>query len=369
MSELQALGNHQAAAQRGGRLMHAGPAFNWSALFALAAAGSSALTWIWIGFARRRQIHDLPGQRRLHGQPTPRGGGIAIALVCVAAFAWLASRTPTASPELVFAALGMTLFAGIGLLDDLVPVRALAKLALQLAAAAVLVFGISHDWPLWMLATSAFLTVVCAYFVNCWNFMDGSNGMIATQSLVICLALAVRDEAPATLRLAALATAGACVGFLPFNLPRARVFLGDVGSHVLGAAVFALLLLMWHATDIGVREMLMGCSAVLIDTGLTLLRRLLAGRKVWHAHREHLYQIAVRKGHSHGQVCFVFAAWTLVWAALAQLFHSYSSFVMSILFILCYTCGAALYFGLRWIWLRPTRRGSAVDDMHRMLNE
>lgn len=332
-------------------------------MLAASVTGSATLTWLWIGFARRRQIHDLPGQRRLHVQPTPRGGGIAIAIVCVAAWPWLASiGNPGVSVELVFAALCIALFAGVGLLDDLLPVPAQVKLPLQLTAAAVMVFGMTQGWPLFFLAASVFTTVACAYFVNCWNFMDGSNGMIATQSLVICCALGLRDEAPYTLRLAALAAAGACLGFLPFNVPRARVFLGDVGSHALGAAVFTLLLLMWHTAGLGLLEALVICSAVLIDTFSTLLRRFIAGRKVWRAHREHLYQIAVRKGNSHASVCLAYATWTAAWSALVHFAHGYSSFVMSILFILCYTCGTAVQFGLRWIWLRPSRRGSRVHE-------
>jgi len=328
-----------------------------AAIFLSAAAACGLLTWLWIRFARSRQIQDHPGQRRLHEFPTPRGGGIAIALVLLAVIAWVA-RGQAGSVELIGLALGVGLFSLLGLLDDLLPVSAVVKFILQLIAATVLILFATQDWSLHWLALT-FLVVACCYLVNVWNFMDGSNGLIAVQALMIALALAFWPGQSLPLRIVALALAGACTGFLPFNLPAARVFLGDVGSHALGAAVFGLLLLAWHEGIISWIQSLLMASVVLLDSGYTLLRRGLAGRPVWRAHRDHLYQYAVRRGHSHLKVCIFYGACTALTILLALSVNQFrSSIVPASLLIVVWLLGTLAYFGLRHHWLQPsTHRG------------
>ena len=326
-------------------------------MFLLAAAGSGLLTLIWIRYARFKQIEDQPGQRRLHESTTPRGGGIAIALVLLAAVCWIAGNV-AGGPELPGLAAGIGLFAMLGLLDDLLPMPAIGKFILQFFAATVLIAAVSQGWALgWVVALC--LIVACCYVVNIWNFMDGSNGLITVQALLIALAMAFWPGQPVTLRLVALALAGACVGFLPFNLPRARVFLGDVGSHTLGAAVFGLLLLAWHSATINLVQSLLMGTVLLLDSGYTLARRVLAGRRIWRAHREHLYQYAVRRGHSHAKVCLYYAAATAFTILLAVVGNDFrSSSVMWASFMLCWVLGTLGYFGLRQRWLKPrTHRG------------
>lgn len=323
--------------------------------FLFAAAGSAVLTYAWIAFATRRQLMDLPGARRVHALPTPRGGGVGIAVLVVAAFAWLSTPGPGLDP-LARVSAGIALFAALGLLDDLRPLRALEKLAVQLIAAVLLVSAVPVPVPFEWLAWT-FGVLLCAYTVNIFNFMDGSNGLVATQGLVIALALAFWPGQTESLRVAAIVLAGACAGFLPFNVPRARVFLGDVGSHAIGASVFALLLLSWQASVLGLAECLLFATPVLLDTGYTLLRRAVAGRAVWKAHREHAYQFAVRKGNSHARVCLFYAAWTVLSVGLAAAGLNFrSSLVIWALFILNWVAGTVLYCGMRRHWMGARMR-------------
>ena len=316
------------------------------------AAGAALLTQAWVLLARRRQIHDLPGPRRVHAVPTPRGGGIAIAVAFLLALCWL-SLPPAPAPGLAALALGAGLFAALGLFDDLWPLPTVLKLLLQLTAAAIFVAGIASGWSIGWIGLVV-LVVACCYVVNIWNFMDGSNGLITVQALVIALALAFWPEQPMHLRAASLALAGACIGFLPFNLPTARVFLGDVGSHVIGAAVFGLLLLAWQEKTLDLLQVLLVSSVILIDTGYTLARRLLGGKRFWLAHREHLFQYAVRVGHSHAKVCLVYGAATVAAIGLARLAGKASSnLVGPALLALVWVLGTVLYFGLRQHWLNP----------------
>lgn len=333
---------------------------NWAG-FVLAAVGSGLLTAAWIKFATRRQLVDLPGARRVHDAPTPRGGGIGIALLLVASFAWLATQAAHV-PSLGWMAGGIALFSALGLFDDIRPLHALPKFAVQLLAAAILVSAIpapaAATWLAWPIAVLA-----CAYVVNLFNFMDGSNGLVAVQGLVISLAVAWWPGQVEWLSIAAFIMAGACAGFLPFNLPKARVFLGDVGSHAIGAGVFALLLLSWHESVLGLAECLLFATPVLVDTGYTLVRRARAGRPVWRAHREHLYQYAVRSGNSHLAICLAYAAWTTISVALAVLGLNFrSSLVMWSLFILNWTAGTAIYCGMRRHWLTARMRKGAMRE-------
>lgn len=334
------------------------PTLTW---FTLATVGSGLLTAAWIGFATRRKLLDLPGARRLHDIPTPRGGGIGIALLAVATFAWLAMQGAQLQ-SLEWVAAGIALFSTLGLFDDVRPLRALPKFAVQLLAGTLLVSAIPAPlalgwlaWPITILA--------CAFTVNLFNFMDGSNGMVALQGFVISLAVACWPGQVQWLSMAGLAMAGACAGFLPFNLPKARVFLGDVGSHAIGAGLFALLLLSWNESVLGLAECLLFATPVLIDTGYTLVRRARAGRPIWRAHREHLYQYAVRGGNSHLEVCLAYAAWTIISVGLAAIGLSFrSDLVMWSLFVLNWTAGTAIYFGLRRHWLTARMRRGATRD-------
>jgi UDP-N-acetylmuramyl pentapeptide phosphotransferase/UDP-N-acetylglucosamine-1-phosphate transferase len=273
---------------------------------------------------------------------------VGIALVVIVACALMPANAagPDSWPALA-AAIGA--FSAIGLLDDLRPMPAWLKLPMQLLAAAILVAALGPPGAIvwWLLAT-----LIAAYFINVWNFMDGSNGMVAGQSLVIALVLAIWPGMPPATRFAAWVLAGACAGFLPFNVPRARVFLGDVGSHALGACVFALLWLAWKQGAMALPQLLMLGSAMLLDSGLTLLRRIVRGRKVWHAHREHLYQYAVRSGHSHAGVCLGYVIWTTIAAGVASVAGAWRSSSMAwILLIGLLALGSLVHYLLRRRWL------------------
>lgn len=280
----------------------------WLAVVSLAA--SFALALAWRAFALRRGHVDLPGERRLHQQPTPRGGGIGIAIVLLAASAWLG---PVAWP---FAA-GLVLCAGLGLVDDLRPLSPLAKLVPQLAAALLLAW----HWPLlpglWGEAAGVALgALLVLALVNIWNFMDGANGLAASQAALVAPALAWLGHSPAATWLA-VALSAACLGFLPLNFPRARLFLGDVGSHAIGFGLAGVALLAAPGAGEGAWLLLLPPSAMLLDASLTLLSRAWRRQVLWRAHREHLYQRAVLAGWSHAAVSLLYLAWAAAATGLA----------------------------------------------------
>jgi len=198
---------------------------------------SAGLTWAARGYALRQQLVDQPGERRSHSVATPRGGGIAIVislLVTAGAAMWV---WPESTPSLLVASLGLVLVAGIGWWDDHRPLPAMRRLLVHFIAAALLAALVKVHGGSWLLA--GLVLVFTASLINIWNFMDGINGIAASQAIVVALGLA--PVLPWPYSLAAVALGLACLGFLPFNFPRARIFMGDVGSGALGYAVAVVL--------------------------------------------------------------------------------------------------------------------------------
>lgn len=285
---------------------------------ALAALSCALLTMLAIVYARRRSMLDLPGRRRSHGVPTPRGGGIAIVAVLLAAvvgFAWCGEF----ETRIAFGfGSGLLLVAVVGWIDDHRGLSAVVRLVAHFAAAALLVASMSQANPepggVPGGARIALQILLVASAVNFWNFIDGINGLAASQSLWIAAVLVVAFGVSGAWPWAMLAAVlgGACLAFLPFNFPRARVFLGDVGSGGLGFACGALLLIAESVGALSVWSALLVASAMLLDAGLTLLSRMLRGRRWYTAHREHLYQWMVRSGRSHAQTTSIYLAWNLM---------------------------------------------------------
>ena len=279
------------------------PWFVMGALLGLALL-SAALTWAARGYAVRQQLMDQPGERRSHSVATPRGGGIAIviSLLVTAGVAMLA--WPDAAPSLLVASVGLVLVAGIGWWDDHRPLPALRRLLVHFIAAALLAMLVKANGGSWLLA--GLVLLFTASLINIWNFMDGINGIAASQAIVVALGLA--PLLPWPYSLAALALGLACLGFLPFNFPRARIFMGDVGSGALGYAVAVVLAIASVRTDINWLLLLVPASAFLVDAGFTLLARIISGQRWMEPHTQHVYQRAVQAGASHAQVTGMYFA-------------------------------------------------------------
>lgn len=272
---------------------------------------SAALTWAARGYALRRQLFDQPGERRSHQVATPRGGGIAIVITLLVAAVVTAVLMPRVALPLGLAALGLLLVAGIGWWDDHRPLPAIRRLAVHLVASGLLALAVLHVSGHMVQAVLIFL--VCAALINLWNFMDGINGIASSQTIAAAMGLAWVMPLPAAV--APLALAAACLGFLPFNFPRARIFMGDVGSGALGYALAAMVALASVTTDIAWPALLLPLSAFLVDAGFTLLSRILSGQRWMEPHTQHVYQRWVKSGVSHAQVTAWYFLCGLVGAA------------------------------------------------------
>ena len=316
----------------------------WSepALLVGAFALSSFATGWARAHARRRGLLDLPGDRRSHDLPTPRGGGIGIALAGLCACGWLAW---TDGSGWTWIGAGLALVAGTGWWDDHRPLPAWPRLFAHALAGAWLAVGAVQLGAPVAAAVAALLLV--PVLVNVWNFIDGIDGLAASQALLAALAFGWLLDGPG--RLLALVLAAACCGFLPFNLPKARIFLGDVGSGALGYLLAALVVIGLSSRPAGWWPLLLlPLASCLVDAGLTLAGRIIRGEPWWQPHVQHLYQRLARR-HGHLRVTFAYAGWT----ALA----------IGIMLGLCRVpevrawVGAAAFFGLSMAaWHRLHRR-------------
>lgn len=261
-------------------------------------------------YALRRALIDPPGDRRSHVVPTPRGGGISIAAVMLLVLGALALMAPAAAVIHAGAAGGLLLVAGVGWRDDHVPVAVWKRLLTHVGAGALLSVGFwlggAGPWTVLV----AFLAV--PVLVNVWNFMDGIDGLAASQAAMAATAYALLLPGDAWLAGLAWALVAASCAFLPFNFPRARIFLGDVGSGTLGYLLAVLL--AWTFERRGVTAvawplLLLPLGVFLVDASLTLAWRIVRGERWWTPHVEHAYQRWSAHLGAHWPVTVAYAAW------------------------------------------------------------
>ena len=230
----------------------------------------------------RNGVLDVPNHRSSHLLVTARGGGLAC-LVGVAAGA-LSRQGEGSVPWAPLA--GVTALALVGFADDVVSLSAPLRLGLQLVCGVYVGATFGAGWALLVAGL-----VVVPTVVNIVNFVDGINGITGLTMAIWGVTAVVlgRQHHDAGLALIGALTAGAAVGFLPWNIPRARIFLGDVGSYLFGGLVAVGLLMAWEAgAPIAVAAAPL--SVHVFDTALTIVRRARAGSPLMAAHREHIYQ-------------------------------------------------------------------------------
>lgn len=288
-------------------------------------------TWLLTALVRRyalARLLDLPTARSSHAVPTPRGGGIGFVLVISAASPLLsaAGMLPW-STTVALAAAGLV--AIIGFVDDHRPVSASWRL---------LVHGIAAAWGLYWLGGlppigwgettidlglpgQLLAWIGLIWLLNLYNFMDGIDALAGAQAVTVLagMALIVILIGPAPPALPLLIAAAAVAGFLLWNLPPARIFMGDVGSGFLGLllGLFVIAAIEQHPQIVWSWAIMLACFVS--DATVTLLRRLMRREAVHQPHRSHAYQRAARRWASHGRVSgtvvLINLLWLLPWAA------------------------------------------------------
>jgi len=315
---------------------------------------------------------DHPGERSSHAHPTPKGGGIGIGVAFVVGLSLLLLGRPGLLPPLPSIGLiaAAVLIAGISYLDDLKNWSFTIKLSAQLVAALVAIacgirlrvlhlpwFGAVDTGWLDAPLTAAWIV----FATNALNFIDGLNGLASGATAIACLFLAAfawAQEGPqggAFVQAASLMLAAGIAGFLPFNFPRARIFMGDVGSQFCGfvSAVLGVLASRFGAQTLSVLLVPMLLFGVYFDVVFTLIRRALAGDRLTEAHRSHLYQVAHRGGVPAVQITLVH--WGMVcWGGLICFAFEASSGATKAALPFC-----VMVPQLAWLWFVVRRAGRA----------
>lgn len=275
-------------------------------------AGSAAAAWLGgilvYRLLLKAHIMDVPNARSSHEQVVVRGGGLAILLVLFGAWmvgiiGWL----PGLAVDLRIL-LAVLLVAAVSFVDDVRPLPFWARLPVHGLAAVLALWGLGMKAA--DSGVSVFVLLVAwiwlVGYANAFNFMDGINGLAVMQAVIAGLFGAVfcwvggESGSVSSWVAMQLLLAGAALGFLPHNFPRARMFLGDVGSVPIGfllalATVAAWQLVGWRVgVAIGALHL-----NFLLDTTITMARRFLRGERIHEAHREHFYQRLLRSGKSH----------------------------------------------------------------------
>lgn len=293
----------------------------WGTLLLAGCAGLTALLILVLRPILVRHLLAQPNARSSHSVPTPQGAGLAVMAVVFAGCTiglYFAPAKPSLLGVLVAAA-GLTL---LGAIDDAYTLPVWSRLKGQALAALVLVGTLPQELRLFPGLMPAgvedvLLLLGIMWFVNAVNFLDGLDWMTVAQLVPMTLGVAilhVLGAVPATVSLLALTLLGATIGFAVFNKHPASIFLGDAGSLPIGL-LLAFMLIFVAETNLAAALLL--ALYTLADSTLTLFRRLVAGERVFAAHRTHFYQRAVTAGLRVPQVTARVFALCLVLAGLA----------------------------------------------------
>jgi len=265
---------------------------------------SFILTYLIIGYSRQKELLALPNYRSLHDKPTPNGGGIAITV------SWFLGITILFLTDVIERGFYLALLSGIilaivSLINDLRELKPWIRLIFHFAAAlAAFIFlkglrpliipgiDINYQFLIYPLAV-----IGMVWFINLFNFMDGVDGFASVQTIIISCVLFVFTWNLSTILLISCIT-----GFLYWNWPKAKIFMGDVGSTQLGFIIVVMGIYFHNAFEFSILNWIMLSSPFWFDATLTLFRRWKNREKLSEAHCKHAYQRIVKAGFSHEKV-------------------------------------------------------------------
>jgi Fuc2NAc and GlcNAc transferase len=297
--------------------------------FLLPPAAAFVLTYFGVEFFRRwsvrKNILDLPNERSSHTRPTPVGGGLIIVFVSLFLFAFFIFLNESEFPTGYFIGAGIVVL--ISWLDDLYKIPAVMRFVCHCFAAVTVIASFQNfvgiGAPLFWGFNLQYIAPVVLFFwivwmINAYNFMDGIDGIAALQAITAGIGwifVAYRFGSETTGEYAAILAASA-FGFLLLNWHPAKIFMGDVGSAFFGYTFAVLPFLAERETPQRTPVFFIAALFLLwlfvFDTSVTVLIRILQRKKIWEAHREHLYQKLVIRGCTHQSVTGIYGFLSLL---------------------------------------------------------
>lgn len=291
----------------------------------LAGVVSWSLTGLIRRYALARSLLDIPNKRSSHTVPTPRGGGMAIVLTFVVSLLIFAGMGRPEMPILSSLLGAGVLVALVGFIDDHQHIAARWRLLMHVIAAAWALFWLGGFPPLpvyklmldlgWL--GHGLAVVYLVWLLNLYNFMDGIDGIAGIEAVTVCLGstvlYALSPVSNSELILLPMLLCVSVVGFLFWNFPRAKIFMGDVGSGFIGIVLGVLSIqAAWVSPELFWGWVIL-LGAFVVDATVTLLRRMIRGLKISVAHRSHAYQYTSRILNTHSMISIVYAMINLIW--------------------------------------------------------
>ena len=255
------------------------------------------LTYLYKNWAIKQSILDIPNERSSHLMPVPRGGGVAmvISFYIGLLFLYLIGRVDN---ELFFALLPGIVLTVMGLMDDLKDLKPIVRFSGQFLCSGVTLYllggfdGLFGINMLWIWSFIALFGIV--WFINLFNFMDGSDGYASMEAITIAMVLWYFTR----MNLLLLLTFSIC-GFLYWNWPKAKIFMGDSGSTTLGFILVVFGIYFQNKDTLSISIWILITALFWFDATITLIHRILKGERISKAHKNHMYQRAIQSGFSH----------------------------------------------------------------------
>ncbi len=289
-----------------------------------AAVASACLTGVVRRYALSHSVLDVPNERSSHTSATPRGGGVAVVVTVTLALAFLAALHMV-GPRLCLAVIGGgTVVALIGYLDDRYHVSPKLRLLVHFAAATWAVVVLRGIPPLrfgsqvlelgWL--GNAIAAICIVWMLNLFNFMDGIDGIAASEAVFVACSGSVLGLVSGTdigVSLLGIVFGSACIGFLVWNWPPAKIFMGDVGSGYMGYFIGVFSLAEMRTDPAAPWIWLILAGVFVVDATLAVVRRMARGERIDEPHRTHAYQRLARLWNSHQRVTVAVMLVNLLW--------------------------------------------------------
>lgn len=280
---------------------------------------SFSITYLVRLIALKKNKLDIPNHRSSHKIPTPSGGGLGVVIGFYLAliFLWFNQYLET---QYFIAILGIIVVVIVGFIDDYRPISAKFRLLIHFISALWICYfigcldyeALSITW--WQIALSITSIVYLVWLLNLYNFMDGIDGLAGVQGITVCLgAMAILISNNQTNHIPLLAVLSASLlGFLVWNWPPAKIFMGDVASGFIGILIGAISLITSQEQTLSLFTWLILMAVFISDATMTLISRLFNGENIVQSHNSHAYQVLSRQ-YGHKKVTMAIGIVNIVW--------------------------------------------------------
>jgi len=300
---------------------------------------SFALTYIIRYFAIKHKLIDIPNERSSHNIPTPTGGGLSIVITWYIGITILFFFNQL-DTRLYLALLSGIILMIISLIDDFVNLKPIVRLVFHFITVilafyllgglrAFIIPGLN---PQYFIFVYPIVILGMVWFINLFNFMDGLDGFASTEAIILGLIMFIYSG-----NIVNLIFIVSILGFLYWNWPKARIFMGDVGSIQLGFILVVLGIHFHNTLEFSILNWIMLSSPFWFDATYTLFRRWRKGEKLSQAHKKHTYQRIVQAGFSHQKVNFYLIGINAIVVVIILLYREFSIlkiplFILSLFF-------------------------------------